>query len=688
MKSQDKKIFEFSMSTNQLTIEKRQQEEKTMKSGNKDIKIDIQRRQPQQNNFHPQSLPRQKESNEHEQHRSHHPSVEIERPKPPTGKLFDQSIKARNNPAQEEKNILLRSENNSQRNIDIQKSKYSVEELLRSAPSEKSITLRSRGYTMLKNYLKEMRECGMISSFNSRNYQMIKNLQNNNATLLAADKDSFVPTILQKNVNEWDENSDLACEMDIKTIFNRLTPQNIDQSIKELLSKINNEKKLEFMISTFIHKASSEKSFSHVYAEFIKKLSIEDDKLAEDIVNAAVEEFNDLVLNASNDSSDNESELYIGYAVFIGNLIKNGSIQNGTPYLTVLLDHLPIEESKPLNTHIIDMIFHFVKSVGENFIQQRSQQFSKIEEVMKNRKNIKSLHRFILIDTLEIINSAMDINGHNNNNSDSNGKDNKIQDKKNLDELKSIVRNGYASYQEDYTVVPTDVSNMNPLDFLEGSMLLFLDIKDVYDFTYYQCFVLNYLGFNPGEIISLLIKYVKIYTEQKIVSDCPLIWEKFGQILCQMIIHSILTTDDARKVHSEIIKLNTTDQKDNYDPINDVKFFINDNFDFSEAIEFNSPDYPSKDINFALRLPKLINDRDLQIPNFPRIISVGIIRSIFYKLVNESEDQSVKGLLNWKNLLYQTYLKQTKLFQEETKEEIETNGLEFTCDDVIQLISE
>ena len=216
-----------------------QQEEKTMKSGNKDIKIDIQRRQPQQNNFHPQSLPRQKESNEHEQHRSHHPSVEIERPKPPTGKLFDQSIKARNNSAQEEKNILLRSENNSQRNIDIQKSKYSVEELLRSAPSEKSITLRSRGYTMLKNYLKEMRECGMISSFNSRNYQMIKNLQNNNATLLAADKDSFVPTILQKNVNEWDENSDLACEMDIKTIFNRLTPQNIDQSIKELLSKIN-----------------------------------------------------------------------------------------------------------------------------------------------------------------------------------------------------------------------------------------------------------------------------------------------------------------------------------------------------------------------------------------------------------------------------------------------------------------
>ena len=141
-------------------------------------------------------------------------------------------------------------------------------------------------------------------------------------------------------------------------------------------------------------------------------------------------------------------------------------------------------------------------------------------------------------------------------------------------------------------------------------------------------------------------------------------------------------------MHSEIIKLNTTDQKDNYDPINDVKFFINDNFDFSEAIEFNSPDYPSKDINFALRLPKLINDRDLQIPNSPRIISVGIIRSIFYKLVNEIEDQSVKGLLNWKNLLYQTYLKQNKLFQEETKEEIETNGLEFTCDDVIQLISE
>ena len=402
------------MSTNQLTVEKRAEEKKIMKSGNQGIEVDLPKSQNRTSGFHPQKVKISVEQQEYDKQiiSQHH----IEKPKQQKEKLFDQHYPAKNNPPPETVKIKPREEKRIQsmeekEPIKIEKPYYSIEELKRSAPPENSnpFFLKTRGYILLKNYLKEMHDCGMISSFNSKNYQMMKNLQNNNATLLDSGKDSFVPTILQKNVNEWDENSELAFEMNTKTILNRLTPQNIDESIKELLPKIgNNDERLDYMIRTLIQKASTEKSFSSVYADFVKHLSYEDgdEDLAERIIQFAEEDFNNCILNASSDNSDNESEIYIGCATFIGNLIKNGALKQGKIYLSQLIDFLPVEEEKPLNTHIIEMIFNFIKSVGDVFIQQNFQQLKKIDEVLKNRKKIKSLHRFILIDTLEIINAV------------------------------------------------------------------------------------------------------------------------------------------------------------------------------------------------------------------------------------------------------------------------------------------
>lgn len=642
--------------------------------------------------FNPKTLNRRPEQKEYENQimTQHH----IERPKPSQGNLFDKPIQPKNRQPQEEGAKKLRDEKNGpkqeERSMEVQKPVYTVEELIRSAPPENSspVLPRTRGYTLLKNYLKEMRDSGMVNNFNSRNYQIMKNLQSNNATLLEADKNSFVPTILRKNVDEWDENSELAFEMNTKTILNRLTPQNIDASIHELLPKINSDpQRLEFMIETLIHKATTEKSFSHVYADFVKHLTyLEGEKeLAARIISSADESYNNLVLNASSDNSDNESEIYIGCATFIGNLVKNGTLTKGQTILSQLIERLPVEEDTPLNTHIIEMLFNFIKSVGDDFIQQNKKQLEKIDEVLKNRKNIKSFHRFMLIDTHEIINSAINNSNYDDN---LNGQENGNQDIKNLDELKSICRNGFASYQGDYSAVPECVSKMNSMDFLEGTMLLFLDMKDIYDFTYYQCFVLKSLHFQASEIVKMLIKYVKIFTEQKIVHDCPLIWQNFSQILCQMIIHSVLKINDAILVHSEIIKLNSSDGKDSYDPISDLLYFIDDNFDFSEAIEFDSPDYPTHDINFALKLPETINNTDLQVPSFSRIITVGIIRSIFYKFSNENEDQSVNGLQKWKKLLSMVNQKRPKLFHDIVGDELINYGTDFQIEDVIRFISQ
>lgn len=682
-----------SMSTNQLTIEKRQQEKKIIKTGGQAVEVDLPKRNV---GFNPQKA---KISDElHDSEQTIRASHQIEMRKTLKKNLFDQNYPVKTNSTQEIEIPKPREEKKNQNQekepLKIEKTVYTVEELKRAAPSGNSNSshVPTRGYILLKNYVKEMHDCGNVSSFNSKNYQMMKKLQNNNATLLASGMDSFVPTILKKNVGEWDENSELAFEMDTKTILNRLTPQNIDESISELLSKIgNDEKRIEFMINSLVRKASSEKSFSNVYADFVKHLSYEDDDeaIADRIIQYAEEYFDNNILNASSDYTDSDSEIYIGCATFIGSLIKNGAFDNGEFYLSQIIDYLPVEERKPLNTHIIEMLYNFIKSVGDDFIEENRELLKRVDEILKNRKNIKSLHRFILIDTLEIINSAI----NNNDNIDNyNGQDNEQKDNRNLDELKSICRNGYASYQEDYYVVPACVADMKSMDFLEGTMQLFQDMKNVYDFTYYQCFVLQSLEFQSKDIVNMLIKYVKIFTEQEVVREKPLIWKNYNQILLQMIIQNIITIEDAKLIQSHIFEQNKKefrgkDAINDYDPLNDLKFFIDNNLDFSEPYEFDSPNYPSEEINLTLRLPKIIDDTDLNIPRFTKIITVGVIRSIFYKFANESEDQTVNGLQKWKNLLAEAHLKEPKVFSNEVRYQIDNYGLEIQYDDVVQFLS-
>ncbi|OHT13963.1 hypothetical protein TRFO_15732 [Tritrichomonas foetus] len=545
--------------------------------------------------------------------------------------------------------------------------RYSIEELLELDCFEKIIPRKSRGFIALQNYLKEMESGNTTTNYNNYNKNKSQS-QGKVATYVEVAETSYQPTIFRKNINEFDYNSDEAYQMNVNQMFNRLTSTQIDQVIEELMPKLNSSDRLRYAIDTFVSKASQEKNFAKVYAEFVTKLHSANKN--QDFVNGVLaqarDNFGDCILNPGDENSEADSELCCGQATFLASLVKNGLVNDGTSSLNKLFENLKTEDVHP---HYIEMLFNFVKAAGPEFVRNESKEtWEKLTKLVQ-RQDIRNRLHFLLLDIQEIVENWL------------NGKDIKSDElKKNPETSKSLVRNGFASFLENDKDIPNEVVSLRSQDFFSGSMLCFPDIDDAYDFSYYQCFVLKkQKGFNKGDIIDILNKSIDSYIEQSLDSDCPHLWENFSTLLCQLMINSMISLEDARAIHANI---KTSPE---WDPLNDLKYFIHDNHDFSEAIEIQNNALPLE-ICEALKMPITINNKKLTNLRMSRIVAVAVVRSAFYQFRKQNCPQN--GMQNWKVPLSNAFKKQEKAFREAVDDEISVGDINFTTNDLINLISQ
>ncbi|KAK8884070.1 hypothetical protein M9Y10_043175 [Tritrichomonas musculus] len=571
-------------------------------------------------------------------------------------------------PSYSEPTVTITKKENKDVNIKIKKDSYPIEIILNSDRLLPDTRLpRSRGYVTLQNYLLEMKN---DKNTKTQSYypkgQKYKNLKN--ATLIATNEKSFQPTVMLKNVNMWDKNSDEAFKMNVNQSFNRLTKDKISQVLRELIPEVNTTDREKLVADIFVSKASIEKNFASIYAEFVKELSNVNANLARDIIDYATGKLTDYALNPADEQNDYEYESSLGYTSFVAALISNQKITDGEKYIRTIIDAIPDENINPI---LIEMLKNFVVSVGHSFIQNIDRNmWNKLESLLTN-KSIPSRVHYLIVDTLEIIN----------------GQTSESESTQKVSESsKSLVRNGFASFQDDFTAIPSEVDNMRSDVFFEGSMILFPDIKDIYNFTYYQCFVLKKKGYKKIEIIEILQKYIRSFADQQLDVDCRHIWTNISMLLCQMILQGVVNTTDAKQLHKQIyFEPGNTNPYDDWDVYSDLKFFIHDNYYFSESIEIPQG-FHDQEIIDALKMPQVILDPKVtEIKKVSRLITVAALRSIFNRFKAENY-HSINDLSRWKGILKSLYKKANKAIKQILEEEFIEYDLPFSEGEFINYI--
>lgn len=593
------------------------------------------------------------------------PDIKITRPEFPTSQSQPQINKP--NPTIEKQQ---KGENTITFSKDI--TKYSISELEELDNYENCPNLvdddkprLTRGYISLLNYLREMNESqsGNHGQFGGNQKQYYSKPQNkNNATLIDTGKNSYQPIIIKKELNLWDNESTEAFKMNVKQGFNRLTVNKIQQVVKELLPSVNTPERKLFLVRTFVTKASQEKNFAPIYAQFVSMLENKDAELYSDIISHAKNSFQDYILNPADTPNDINDAA--GITALIAALIQNHCISSGAEELARILNAIPIDGE--IKEVLILMLFSFVELVGSEFLEHNQIDYAKIDQLIA-RSDIPPRLRFKIIDIKEIIT----------------GKAKKqtstvVQSKT----FQQRVRSGFASFRDNDQVVPNDIKSpdsvMTAAEFISGSMEIFPDIQknDIYFYTYYQCFVLKQLAYQVTDVINLLIKYVKQFSQQNLESDSPLIWVNISNLLCQMMINEILKPQQAQQIHRAIF----ANENDNWNPINDLKYFIQDNYDFSMSLDLR-PEFANQEISEALKMPQTVTRKLKGELRMSRFIAMAVVRSAFAHL-REYENMTLDELQTYKTHLQTAAKKQSQAFREALEDEFAFADYPFTIDDI------
>ena len=277
---------------------------------------------------------------------------------------------------------------------------------------------------------------------------------------------------------------------------------------------------------------------------------------------------------------------------------------------------------------------------------------------------------FILIDTKEILEKVYSGGGL---------EDVKVE--KNTETFKSIVRSAFATWLDNDTAIPAEIGNMKSSDFLEGSLLFLPDCDDHYSLSYFICFVLKKRPKNPEALKAVFQACLNGFVEQGVEKDSPHIYEHISILLCQMIINNVITVEEAKGVHQLI------NGSPEWDPINDLKYYILDYHDFSESPDLPK-DYPNKEIWEALHMPSTINSPKINSMTLrmSRLLAISVVRSVFAQANLNGELTQTSQLDKWKNPLKTAMNKQGKAFEESAKEELRNNESPITYEQLVEYL--
>ncbi|OHT11672.1 hypothetical protein TRFO_03895 [Tritrichomonas foetus] len=546
--------------------------------------------------------------------------------------------------------------------------KYTLEQLNTIEKNNKfpKTTYKTRGFISFMNYMKEVKDpkSKVIneklpvrgtrqSVFTKKHLERIQ--------VVAVNPNSFMPTKEQKDAGIWDENSEQAFTMNVLSLLNRLTQQNMQITIQELKPLLKTPERVTFVADTLTEKASQEHAFSSLYATFTMKLrGIH--SLESIIIKKTMKKFNEYSELSLNDDSDTHE--LTGCSKFVACLIKikSISINDGIECIKRLITKL---EAPKIASSNVEMFLIFVQNIGAEFAKKVPlalwERFLKV----KRERELTSRVKYLLVDVEEIY-SEMVL-----------GVSKKQMAVSKPLPIKSdakmfLVRDAFTNYKEECDNISVDL----PIDeFLRAASDLFPDqTKDPATYCEFICYICERMKPKKNIIIEILGKCAAEYCKNKIEGDSPKMWGLFDDLLYYMIIKKILNCSDVQQIMKSFPELHESNIE------NGMKWFLCDKHNFTKAIDL--PDFPSAEVRDALMMPDTIHKPVPETLRMSRLISLSIMRSIAEAICEHDDPyEELKQYIDYLELIEDRQIG----FDKEWNSIIEYYNFNFTLDDIYDL---
>ncbi|OHS93584.1 hypothetical protein TRFO_40145 [Tritrichomonas foetus] len=540
-----------------------------------------------------------------------------------------------------------------------QKSSKTFEELFQSwkkfetdsRNSTSNFQIRSKGYTILMNYVLESGN----ERPSSRPLSKLKGHKKTNFThstsaaeLVELNPDRFIPTHLSKTIGQWDETSDKAFRIKVNQTLNSLTRKTMSislENLKQLISVVSQsppeqgqpknmtlQERSDFVIKALVDKATKEQSFSDLYANFT---ALTDPEFQSHVIKMNNNALNDSIMNPGSEDDEESSLICNGSAKFFSSLAKIHLIEDQDLYdiVKALTDELKTRET-PHPTHV-EMIHSFYLNIGQeiaNLLEKfLPEMWESIEQCMRS-PTLKKRFYFLLVDVIEKRDKWIK----------------NIQTKEQVSQKSAQsstdhmnnVRGAFSTYMDSYSIPEI---NLKSRDFFYASMDIFPDqSKNNFDFCEFICGALHQMKAQHKDIKTVLTNRVSRFRDQKIENECPYFWANVSTLINMLLIKKLLSLHEAKDIHN-----NFPEKIWNYE--NSLKWYIHDYHTFADPIYLSPNDQWPMEIMDALAMPQNIDNLPPEIP-MSKLITVSLIRTLNQKF-RKYERVDLHSFSRWKSYL-------------------------------------
>lgn len=419
--------------------------------------------------------------------------------------------------------------------------------------------------------------------------------------------DVFMPTKIMKKFGQWDENSEEAFKFNLKQAFNKLTIMTIEQTDAEVCNLLTTDERITLAVEQFTTKAINEQSFANIYAKFTAQCS--NAKFREVCVREIITKFFECIANPGKEEKESDSNNCCSTAAFFGNLLAENAMAeaNGHTAIGALFDTL---EKTPIHSTHIEMLHTFVQAAGAGFICKVNQQLWKRLDKTSQSKDLKSRYQFMLTEIIEMKNKYI-----------KDGIQNlgELEIKEIKEDTINTVRAAYEDYKNNEFEIP--IITTEAPDFLQAALQLLIDYpSEIFTYLRFITDVMKDKKAYADDVLEIVKHQMEEFKENKVIDDFRGLWVAISDLAVMLMLNGIIAYAEASEIHSLI-----TD--DVWDCINDIKWWLFDNWDFSEPLQ--APGVRDDEIALVVKMPKILNDTKVTVTHMSRMICIAVIRTIF-----------------------------------------------------------
>lgn len=537
-------------------------------------------------------------------------------------------------------------------------------------PEKETWERSGRGVLTLMNLEKEMKEDEGGRSRGREREGRRGGPASGDAVLVELGEGGWTGNAQRKNVGMWDPSSHEAFSESLNQSLNKLTEPQVLEIVGNIVTNLTSgldactpedrEEKLtarrNTLVKVVVNKAASERVFAVLYASFTKGLANRTEKCVAGVCDAITEEeegkFDDWVRNPGESEAD--ENMCTGHAAFYGALCACGLVpmEKAVDAFKAIVSRL---EEESVNPHHIMMLSTFVERCGPQCVRNFPAALWQSVEGILTRESIPRRLHFIIQDVIEMKNCWI-----------AGRQMERKQDQaseSDIDKLLREVRSAYTDYYDDDSTFPS--VNLTAPEFARGAMEFLPTVKED-DCGFFAMFVSGVLlnitkGKKDRELKDSIAKAVGTavarLAQGKIESDVPHVWKMVSVVLCELMLKSIIEVRAAEGIHY-------TFDPDPWDILDDLKWYIFDFYDFSEAVDLGK--FPFPEIAEAMMMPDRITKRILEI-RMSRLTATALVRSVFVKLPQER--CGLDSVKVYRDFLRRAFERQRRAFDEAVAEE-------------------